>query len=167
MFVSCFFFYRIYHSIKNTRSISFVLTMEALQNQLLSKQQELDALPSPFAVTEIMKTINSNSSSDHNICQDFEHFRTLNVPDSTFDGDFMLLMLAVNMTIQSIKPSSALKYLHAISRMKKRQGDPLSGCHISDATKILHYLNSEEEASHARFSMSNQVIGCSRMRYVF
>jgi len=102
-----------------------------------------------YAVTELMRTINSNSSSDHNICQDFNHFCTLNDPESAYDGDFMLLMFAIDMTLQGIKPSSALTYLHAVLRMKKRQSDPLSGCHIGDAIKILHYLNSEEEASHA------------------
>jgi len=102
-----------------------------------------------YVVTELMRKLNDNATSDHNIAQDFDHFCEINDPESIFDRDFLLLIFSVDMTLQGIKPSSALTYVNAILRMNRRQGNPISGCHVGDAVKILHYLNSEEEAAHA------------------
>ena len=54
------------------------------------------------------------------------------------------------MVIQGIKPSSAKTYLAAILRSSKRAEHPINGPHNADALRILNYLDSEEESTHAR-----------------
>lgn len=102
-----------------------------------------------YVVSELMKKLNDNATSDHNIAQDFDHFCEINDVDHVFDRDFLLLIFAVDMTLQGLKPSSALTYVNAILRMNRRQGNPVTGCHVGDAIKILSFLDSEEEAKHA------------------
>ena len=95
-----------------------------------------------------MLSVATTATTDATIHQDFEEFLRLNHGQE--DRDLFLLLFIVDMVIQRIKPSSAKTYLAAILRAAKRTDQPIHGPHVSDATRILNYLDSEEESQHAR-----------------
>ena len=100
------------------------------------------------ATSKLLLSVATTASSDITIWQDFQEFLRLN--NGFEDPDLFLLLFCVDMVIQGIKPSSAKTYLAAILRSAKRSELPIHGPHTSDATRILNYLDSEEEAEHAR-----------------
>jgi len=101
-----------------------------------------------MTTSNLLSEINTNSVSEENITQDFDEYCRIN-QDAFTRKDVLLLLFAVDMILQGIKISSARTYVRRIVKMNARRDTSLEGPLVTETSKILSMLETDEEVDHA------------------
>ena len=93
----------------------------------------------------------------------FRDFMVLNdVPTGTVPRDFLLLLYAIDITLQGMAATSVRTMMRNILGIFGRAQDPIVGPLVGDTFKILNLIIADEEVDHAKdmtFEVAMEVIG--------
>ena len=99
----------------------------------------------------LVSEVNGQAAAAVSNAKLFKEFMAVNdVPAGTVSRDFLLLLYAVDITLQGMAATSTKTMMRSILGIFSRAGDPIEGPLVKDMFKILSLIISDEEVDHAK-----------------